>query len=75
MKIKNCLQDLKVVAKICLEKPFQNLSVSFEEKDIEIDALSQKCQTLLTVLQASNSGNEVGGVNSNQFEELLERTR
>uniref|UniRef100_A0A452FVU9 Thyroid hormone receptor interactor 11 n=1 Tax=Capra hircus TaxID=9925 RepID=A0A452FVU9_CAPHI len=49
----------------------QNLSRIIREKDIEIDALSQKCQTLLTVLQASNSGNEVGGVNSNQFEELL----
>ncbi|XP_070334043.1 thyroid receptor-interacting protein 11 isoform X3 [Odocoileus virginianus] len=50
----------------------QNLSRIIREKDIEIDALSQKCQTLLTVLQASNSGNEVGGVNSNQFEELLQ---
>ncbi|KAM3919191.1 thyroid receptor-interacting protein 11 [Leptodactylus fuscus] len=52
----------------------QNLSRIIREKDIEIDALSQKCQTLLTVLQASNSenGNEMGSVNSNQFEELLQ---
>ncbi|XP_061414846.1 LOW QUALITY PROTEIN: thyroid receptor-interacting protein 11-like [Lethenteron reissneri] len=32
----------------------QNLSRLVREKDIEIDALSQKCQTLLAVLQASN---------------------
>ncbi|XP_069806096.1 thyroid receptor-interacting protein 11 [Dendropsophus ebraccatus] len=52
----------------------QNLSRIIREKDIEIDALSQKCQTLLTVLQASNSenGSEIGSVNSNQFEELLQ---
>lgn len=50
----------------------QNLSRIIREKDIEIDALSQKCQTLLTVLQTSGTGNEVGGVNSNQFEELLQ---
>ncbi|XP_023367317.1 thyroid receptor-interacting protein 11 isoform X2 [Otolemur garnettii] len=50
----------------------QNLSRIIREKDIEIDALSQKCQTLLAVLQTSSSGNEVGGVNSNQFEELLQ---
>lgn len=49
----------------------QNLSRIIREKDIEIDALSQKCQTLLTVLQESN-GNEAGSVNSNQFEELLQ---
>lgn len=48
----------------------QNLSRIIRERDIEIDALSQKCQTLLTVLQASNSEN--GSVNSNQFEELLQ---
>ncbi|NWX27038.1 TRIPB protein, partial [Notiomystis cincta] len=46
----------------------QNLSRIIREKDIEIDALSQKCQTLLTVLQTSSTG----GVNSNQFEELLQ---
>lgn len=51
----------------------QNLSRIIREKDIEIDALSQKCQTLLTVLQTSSTGNEVGGVNSNQFEELLQQ--
>uniref|UniRef100_A0A8C9DN09 Thyroid hormone receptor interactor 11 n=1 Tax=Prolemur simus TaxID=1328070 RepID=A0A8C9DN09_PROSS len=50
----------------------QNLSRIIREKDIEIDALSQKCQTLLAVLQTSSSGDEVGGVNSNQFEELLQ---
>ncbi|XP_034274228.1 thyroid receptor-interacting protein 11 [Pantherophis guttatus] len=52
----------------------KNLSRIIREKDIEIDALSQKCQTLLTVLQSSNinSGSELQGVNSNQFEELLQ---
>ncbi|NXA11787.1 TRIPB protein, partial [Sapayoa aenigma] len=52
----------------------QNLSRIIREKDIEIDALSQKCQTLLTVLQTSNAGadNGSGCVNSNQFEELLQ---
>ncbi|XP_039739974.1 thyroid receptor-interacting protein 11 isoform X2 [Pteropus medius] len=50
----------------------QNLSRIIREKDIEIDALSQKCQTLLTVLQTSGTGSDVGGVNSNQFEELLQ---
>ncbi|KFV41760.1 Thyroid receptor-interacting protein 11, partial [Tyto alba] len=52
----------------------QNLSRIIREKDIEIDALSQKCQTLLTVLQTSSTGtdNGTGGVNSNQFEELLQ---
>ncbi|XP_068004891.1 thyroid receptor-interacting protein 11 [Melanerpes formicivorus] len=52
----------------------QNLSRIIREKDIEIDALSQKCQTLLTVLQTSGTGtgNGSGSVNSNQFEELLQ---
>ncbi|NXA21694.1 TRIPB protein, partial [Ibidorhyncha struthersii] len=52
----------------------QNLSRIIREKDIEIDALSQKCQTLLTVLQTSGAGtdNGSGGVNSNQFEKLLQ---
>ncbi|XP_075049440.1 thyroid receptor-interacting protein 11 [Mixophyes fleayi] len=52
----------------------QNLSRIIREKDIEIDALSQKCQTLLTVLQTSGSenSNELGSINSNQFEELLQ---
>ncbi|XP_044291888.1 thyroid receptor-interacting protein 11 isoform X2 [Varanus komodoensis] len=52
----------------------KNLSRIIREKDIEIDALSQKCNTLLTVLQTSSmgAGNELGGVNSNQFEELLQ---
>ncbi|XP_052468774.1 thyroid receptor-interacting protein 11 [Carassius gibelio] len=54
----------------------QNLSRIIREKDIEIDALTQKCQTLVTVLQESGGGNSVsggsGGVSSNQFEELLQ---
>ncbi|XP_021505863.1 thyroid receptor-interacting protein 11 isoform X1 [Meriones unguiculatus] len=54
------------------KETIQNLSRIIREKDIEIDALSQKCQTLLTVLQTSGSGSEAGGVNSNQFEELLQ---
>ncbi|XP_056666431.1 thyroid receptor-interacting protein 11 [Monodelphis domestica] len=56
------------------KETIQNLSRIIREKDMEIDALSQKCQTLLTVLQTSDSGNgnEVGSVNSNQFEELLQ---
>ncbi|XP_052041189.1 thyroid receptor-interacting protein 11 isoform X2 [Apodemus sylvaticus] len=54
------------------KETIQNLSRIIREKDIEIDALSQKCQTLLTVLQTSGTGSEAGGVNSNQFEELLQ---
>lgn len=57
----------------------QNLSRIIREKDIEIDALTQKCQTLVTVLQASSvgdsggsGGRSGGGVSSNQFEELLQ---
>lgn len=53
----------------------QNLSRIIREKDIEIDALTQKCQTLVTVLQASSgdsSSSGQGGVSSNQFEELLQ---
>lgn len=52
----------------------QNLSRIIREKDIEIDALTQKCQTLVAVLQTSggDSGSSgSGGVSSNQFEELL----
>uniref|UniRef100_A0A671QWL0 Thyroid receptor-interacting protein 11-like n=1 Tax=Sinocyclocheilus anshuiensis TaxID=1608454 RepID=A0A671QWL0_9TELE len=54
----------------------QNLSRIIREKDIEIDALTQKCQTLVSVLQTSGAGDSVsggsGGVSSNQFEELLQ---
>uniref|UniRef100_A0A8C4ZJH5 Thyroid hormone receptor interactor 11 n=1 Tax=Gadus morhua TaxID=8049 RepID=A0A8C4ZJH5_GADMO len=60
----------------------QNLSRIIREKDIEIDALTQKCQTLVAVLQASagpgpgagGGGSWAGGcgVSSNQFEELLQ---
>jgi hypothetical protein len=50
----------------------QNLSLIIREKDIEIDALSQKSQTLLEVFQASSPSNDVGGVTNNQFEELLQ---
>ncbi|XP_048341161.1 thyroid receptor-interacting protein 11 isoform X2 [Sphaerodactylus townsendi] len=51
----------------------KNLSRIIREKDIEIDALSQKCQTLLMVLQTSSVGgnSDLGGINSHQFEELL----
>lgn len=54
----------------------QNLSRIIREKDIEIDALTQKCQTLVSVLQTSGCSDPVsggsGGVSSNQFEELLQ---
>lgn len=52
----------------------QNLSRIIREKDMEIDALTQKCQTLVSVLQASGAGSDSGsgGVSSNQFEELLQ---
>lgn len=56
------------------KETIQNLSRIIREKDMEIDALTQKCQTLVTVLQ--NCGGESsagsGGVSSNQFEELLQ---
>ncbi|XP_061599526.1 thyroid receptor-interacting protein 11 [Cololabis saira] len=56
------------------KETIQNLSRIIREKDMEIDALTQKCQTLVAVLQAS--GGEAGGagggvISSNQFEELL----
>uniref|UniRef100_UPI0037E9485C thyroid receptor-interacting protein 11 n=1 Tax=Semicossyphus pulcher TaxID=241346 RepID=UPI0037E9485C len=56
------------------KETIQNLSRIIREKDIEIDALTQKCQTLVTVLQTSggDSGAGSGGVSSNQFEELLQ---
>uniref|UniRef100_A0A673BVP7 GRIP domain-containing protein n=1 Tax=Sphaeramia orbicularis TaxID=375764 RepID=A0A673BVP7_9TELE len=56
------------------KETIQNLSRIIREKDIEIDALTQKCQTLVTVLQSSGgeSGPGSGGVSSNQFEELLQ---
>lgn len=56
------------------KETIQNLSRIIREKDIEIDALTQKCQTLVTVLQSSGgeSGASSGGVSSNQFEELLQ---
>ncbi|XP_051507537.1 thyroid receptor-interacting protein 11-like isoform X2 [Myxocyprinus asiaticus] len=54
----------------------QNLSRIIREKDIEIDALTQKCQTLVSVLQISGGSDAMsggsGGVSSNQFEELLQ---
>lgn len=55
------------------KETIQNLSRIIREKDIEIDALTQKCQTLVTVLQSSGgeSSSSSGGVSSNQFEELL----
>uniref|UniRef100_A0A8C9WX15 Thyroid hormone receptor interactor 11 n=1 Tax=Sander lucioperca TaxID=283035 RepID=A0A8C9WX15_SANLU len=56
------------------KETIQNLSRIIREKDIEIDALTQKCQTLVTVLQSSagDSSAGSGGVSSNQFEELLQ---
>lgn len=76
----NKLQDENKILSIKCEgtgqdmfrETIQNLSRIIREKDIEIDALSQKCQTLLTVLQTSSTSDAVGGVNSNQFEELLQ---
>lgn len=56
------------------KETIQNLSRIIREKDIEIDALTQKCQTLVTVLQSTGGepGAGSGGVSSNQFEELLQ---
>lgn len=56
------------------KETIQNLSRIIREKDIEIDALTQKCQTLVTVLQTTGGepGASSGGVSSNQFEELLQ---
>uniref|UniRef100_A0A3Q3RA02 GRIP domain-containing protein n=1 Tax=Monopterus albus TaxID=43700 RepID=A0A3Q3RA02_MONAL len=56
------------------KETIQNLSRIIREKDIEIDALTQKCQTLVTVLQSSGgeAAGGSGGISSNQFEELLQ---
>ncbi|XP_040850038.1 thyroid receptor-interacting protein 11-like [Ochotona curzoniae] len=50
----------------------QNLSRIIREKDIEVDALRQKCETLLAILQTSGTGNEAGGVNSDELVKLLQ---
>ncbi|XP_059505028.1 thyroid receptor-interacting protein 11 [Stegostoma tigrinum] len=73
-------ENLKMVNKYenesqdMVRETIQNLSRIIREKDMEIDALTQKCQTLVTVLQTSGmgSGGESGLVSSNQFEELLQ---
>lgn len=49
----------------------QNLSHVIQEKDIEVDALRQTCQALLTFSQTSNTATEVRGVNLDQFKETL----
>ena len=50
----------------------RNLSHIIREKDLEVDALSQKCQTLLTILQTPSTGHEVRGVRIDQFQQLLQ---
>ncbi|KAM8952117.1 thyroid receptor-interacting protein 11-like [Lycaon pictus] len=50
----------------------QHLSHIIRERDLEVDALKQKCQTLLTILQTSSTANEVRGVPMDRFKELLE---
>lgn len=56
------------------KETIQNLSRIIREKDIEIDALTQKCHTLVAVLQSTGGepGAASGAVSSNQFEELLQ---
>ncbi|XP_037363970.2 thyroid receptor-interacting protein 11-like [Talpa occidentalis] len=54
------------------EEAVSNLLDIDEEKDMEIDALSQKCQASLTLFQISSTGNKVVGVDSNQLEALLQ---
>ncbi|XP_032128806.1 thyroid receptor-interacting protein 11-like [Sapajus apella] len=41
-----------------------------QEKDIEIDALSQKCQPLATILQTSSTGHDLENIAIYQYEEL-----
>ncbi|KAF7470283.1 Hypothetical predicted protein [Marmota monax] len=60
-KFENSDQDM-------FRETLENLSHIIREKDIEIDALSQKSQTFLEVLRTSGTGHEVGG----EFEELLQ---
>ncbi|XP_040850061.1 thyroid receptor-interacting protein 11-like [Ochotona curzoniae] len=55
-----------------LREKVQNLSRIIREKDIEVDALRQKCETLLAILQTSGTGNEAGGLNSDAVEKLLQ---
>ncbi|XP_045848902.1 thyroid receptor-interacting protein 11-like [Meles meles] len=50
----------------------RNLSHVIREKDLEVDALSQKCQTLVTILQTPSTGHEVRGVCIDQFQQLLQ---
>lgn len=50
----------------------QNLSHVIQEKDIEVDALRQKCQALLAILQTSGTADEVTGVSIDGVKELLQ---
>lgn len=63
--LEHCDQDV-------FNETIHNLSHIIREKDVEVHALSQKCQTLLTILQTCNTGNELRGVHMNQFGELLQ---
>ncbi|XP_057605502.1 thyroid receptor-interacting protein 11-like [Hippopotamus amphibius kiboko] len=55
------------------KETIQNFSHITREKYMEMDALTQKCQTLLTILQMSSNDDEVRGVCMDQFEELLQQ--
>uniref|UniRef100_A0A8C0LCM8 Thyroid hormone receptor interactor 11 n=1 Tax=Canis lupus dingo TaxID=286419 RepID=A0A8C0LCM8_CANLU len=64
-RIENRGQDM-------FRETIQHLSHIIRERDLEVDALRQKCQTLLTILQTPSTADEVPGVPVHRFQELLE---
>nr|XP_055196667.1 thyroid receptor-interacting protein 11-like [Nyctereutes procyonoides] len=64
-RIENRGQDM-------FRETIRHLSHIIRERDLEVDALRQKCQTLLTILQTPSTADEVPGVPVHRFKELLE---
>ncbi|CAK7305144.1 Thyroid receptor-interacting protein 11 [Vulpes lagopus] len=64
-RIENRGQDM-------FRETIRHLSHVIRERDLEVDALRQKCQTLLTILQTPSTADEVPGVPVRRFKELLE---
>ncbi|XP_032182750.1 thyroid receptor-interacting protein 11-like [Mustela erminea] len=56
---------------VCTER-IRDLSHVIREKDLEVAALSQICQTLLRILQTPSPGHGVRGGRIDQFQQLLQ---
>ncbi|XP_044088847.1 thyroid receptor-interacting protein 11-like [Neovison vison] len=55
----------------CSER-IRDLAHAVREKDLEVEALSQICQTLWRILQTPSPGHEVRGGRIDQFQQLLQ---